>query len=510
MRSGKDIEELVRNVSVETNKKTDEAVFQSVQSKFDQAKQGKGGTTHKVGSTWALRASIAAAVIITAGLLIHNHNPARVEGPQIQDKVARTTTGPVIAVTGGRPMAKYEKVLASRYLVESITTDFDDSHTIELLQTHPAPLSEMTSGDFAWFEHFDHVQIVAQHNLELMEGMSLTRPWIEGYIARVRFTGVKSKTVRNVIEPRTWQSEPVEGHLTDWEIVRVLRGQWAEDVSQLSLFAHGEDELAWILQMPVGSEGIIVFRRVGAELYFVNGLHYAGDPDAADKLDADEAQISGTAPPDYGNMSPLGRSIQRGDIEEVKRLIEKEPDINARDNLGRTPLGYAAQSGNTELIKLLIDAGADVNTRGHDGWVPLIWASENGHLEAATLLVEMGTDVNAADDRGETPLIWAAWKGHVELASLLIEKGANVNEANVAGGIPGGIALHDAVYGGHKEMVELLVSAGADVNARSKNGKTPLGLAIDGRNEEITELLRKAGATDTGGDDAESEIRQDK
>ena len=59
--------------------------------------------------------------------------------------------------------------------------------------------------------------------------------------------------------------------------------------------------------------------------------------------------------------------------------------------------------------------------------------------------------------------------------------------------------LHRAAYRGRKEIAELLIAKGADVNALSvllaavPNGKTPLDWAIEYKQTETADLLRKHG-----------------
>ena len=53
--------------------------------------------------------------------------------------------------------------------------------------------------------------------------------------------------------------------------------------------------------------------------------------------------------------------------------------------------------------------------------------------------------------------------------------------------------MHGAAFHGHKEVVELLIAQGADVNAKNKDVETPLDRAIQLKESEIADLLRKHG-----------------
>jgi len=123
----------------------------------------------------------------------------------------------------------------------------------------------------------------------------------------------------------------------------------------------------------------------------------------------------------------------------------------------------------------------------------LLDAAESGNIEAVKQQLAAGTNVNAKDDAfsGETPLHWAAENGHKEIVELLIASGADVSAKTSRK--DGWTPLHDAAKYGHKETIELLIAKGADMNANSDDYGTPLNWAINGRQAETINFLRKHG-----------------
>ncbi|HUU17636.1 MAG TPA: ankyrin repeat domain-containing protein [Sedimentisphaerales bacterium] len=248
-----------------------------------------------------------------------------------------------------------------------------------------------------------------------------------------------------------------------------------------------------------------------------------------------------------GAYISLHTAARQGLQEDLKKLIEKGADVNAKDSSGRTPLHYAASEGYKEIIELLLENGADVNIRvkyynltaaeiamnnNHNKVVELLIAKGADisplHLaiymkdEAkAKSLIEGGADVNERTPYGTTPMHGAVDAGLKDIVELLIAKGADVNVRTPYGTTPMHRAveglkdivelliakgadvnsrdnwswtpLHSAVYG-HNEIVELLIAKGANVNARDEAGRTPLWYAQDEGHTKIVELLRKHGA----------------
>ena len=110
-----------------------------------------------------------------------------------------------------------------------------------------------------------------------------------------------------------------------------------------------------------------------------------------------------------------------------------------------------------------------------------IWdAVKTRNIEAVKQHLDAGTDVNWMDEDEYTPLDFAIFNKDNEIAELLSEYGGKHG------------TIHSAAYAGNNEAVKEFLSAGVDVNVKG-GGRTPLDLAIQFRNTETAELLRKHG-----------------
>ena len=93
----------------------------------------------------------------------------------------------------------------------------------------------------------------------------------------------------------------------------------------------------------------------------------------------------------------------RGNTNELRRLLDRGVNVNARDRYERTPLHLVAEYGHTETVRLLLDRGADPNKRDVFGYTPLHSAAEGGRFETVRLLLDRGADPDALDEDGLTP-----------------------------------------------------------------------------------------------------------
>jgi len=96
-----------------------------------------------------------------------------------------------------------------------------------------------------------------------------------------------------------------------------------------------------------------------------------------------------------------------GELEEVKKLLEKGADPLAKDGRENTSLSEAAVQGHLETVRYLLDwkapIGSDPNAHGSDGRTALHRAAFQGHQEVVQLLLERGSDPRTKDRQGELP-----------------------------------------------------------------------------------------------------------
>ena len=130
---------------------------------------------------------------------------------------------------------------------------------------------------------------------------------------------------------------------------------------------------------------------------------------------------------------------------------------------------------------------------------------KKANIEAIKQHLAAGTDINTKDNRdgGKSPLMHAVFWGHKEIAQLLISNGADID---LADNTAEATSFHYSVLGHDWEptedrysIIEMLIESGADVNAIANKGRitisggTPLDMAIESKQVEIADLLRKHG-----------------
>lgn len=238
-----------------------------------------------------------------------------------------------------------------------------------------------------------------------------------------------------------------------------------------------------------------------------------GHDEIADYLIENGANIKLTLDPN--KQTPLHFAARFGRTNIIKKLLQKDVDVNAKDFAARTPIFYAILRGHKEAAELLIEKGADTNLKDSDGDNLIVIAGTNFHtefipflkskgitytiFEAAaignlddikTMLKEDPKLINAQDELQNTPLQCAAVKGQMETVEYLLNNGADINTKNKWGTTP----LHRAAISGKKDVVEFLIKKGLSPDVTDNNGNTPLYRVVTRNMPEMAAFLIKLGA----------------
>ena len=204
--------------------------------------------------------------------------------------------------------------------------------------------------------------------------------------------------------------------------------------------------------------------------------------------------------------TPLHDAAQNGDVSEVKALLAKGADVNAKVWPGYTPLHTAARYGHVAVAKELLSNGAEIDAKSTKGYTPLHLAAFKGHLDVVKELLTKGAQIDAKNKYVDwTPLHLAARYGHVAVAKELLSNGAEIDAKSTKGHTP----LHLAALYGHADVVKELLSNGAEVDAKNKYGNTPLHLAAKyGYVAVVKMLLSKGAQLDAKNNDGETPLHK--
>jgi len=86
----------------------------------------------------------------------------------------------------------------------------------------------------------------------------------------------------------------------------------------------------------------------------------------------------------------LCMNAANGDLDQVRRLVNANVFVNARDYDGRTALHLAAASGRQRVVEFLVERGADISAQDRWQETPLHEAVRNGHSGIVAYLKSRG------------------------------------------------------------------------------------------------------------------------
>lgn len=136
-------------------------------------------------------------------------------------------------------------------------------------------------------------------------------------------------------------------------------------------------------------------------------FHVAEDQNHAERI---QQQIDNDR---TDRQTRLIAAVSKGNLKEVRSLLQNGAKVNALSEDSRTALSAAALNGHFEIAKLLIDRGATVSRPNRDGNTPLHAAAFFCRHEIVELLLENGASVTKQNNRKESSLdvVTTNWSG---------------------------------------------------------------------------------------------------
>ena len=176
-------------------------------------------------------------------------------------------------------------------------------------------------------------------------------------------------------------------------------------------------------------------------------------------------------------------AVEKGDLAEVRRLLDEGVSANSRGGIRASALELAASDGRFELVELLMSRGATATNQA------LQWAVQKGDVRIVQKLLANGAEARSKDSNGVSALFFAVSGGRTGVTGFLLDP---INKR------PKPTSPPKAEY---RILIQMLVEKGADVNEKflgsnSKPGfgTTPLMVAAAFGDDETYQYLLYLGA----------------
>jgi ankyrin repeat protein len=213
-----------------------------------------------------------------------------------------------------------------------------------------------------------------------------------------------------------------------------------------------------------------------------------------------------------------------GDLNTVKRLVNKDPSIVRCNYAYRTPLYFAVRENRLEIARFLLEHRADqlslavgdsfldiTRDRGYGEMEKLLeanlasaqGASPKGEPIAAAIrerdlakvrsLLDASPELlHAGDGRSNQPIHWAVMTRQIEMIDELLERGADINAARFDGARPIHLTNGDYNYRGWRDVPKEVTATPQEIldHLRSRGAYVDINTAASiGDLERVRELL---------------------
>lgn len=213
-----------------------------------------------------------------------------------------------------------------------------------------------------------------------------------------------------------------------------------------------------------------------------------------------------------------------GDLDTVKRLVNKDPSIVRCHYAYRTPIYFAVRENQIEAASFLLEHGADplslavgdslldiTRDRGYSEMEQLLEASfatthgaspkgepiaaairERDLLKVRGLLDASPELLHAGDKRSNQPIHWAVMIRQIDMIDELLERGADINAARFDGARPIQLTNGDYTYRGWRDVPKDIATTPQEVldHLRTRGAYVDINTAAStGDLERVRELL---------------------
>lgn len=183
-------------------------------------------------------------------------------------------------------------------------------------------------------------------------------------------------------------------------------------------------------------------------------------------------------------LTPLSLAAIEGHRDMVEFLLERNANVEARDNNGTTPLSWATRAFRATVVDLLLEHDAFIESRNNQGRTALLDAVEVRQRPKDTLyaneavvevLLNHGANAEVKDNDGMTPLLWAvrnSWEGVIK---RLLEHNVKTDCRNQ----DGRTAWQLAEFLGEKTVIIQFLKHDTDTNFEQNWSRTSLSEAAE-------------------------------
>ncbi|WAC12585.1 ankyrin repeat domain-containing protein [Dyadobacter pollutisoli] len=222
-------------------------------------------------------------------------------------------------------------------------------------------------------------------------------------------------------------------------------------------------------------------------------------------------------------------AAQNGDIDTIKKLLEKDSGLIRGAFDYRTPISFAVQENQLETVAYLLQKGANPIESGTNDTLLQI-AKDRGYPEMQALLEkvlnkphdsaageEMGKairsrdvnavrkllesnveNLNAVDDRGNQPIHWAVMTRNPEMIDLVLSFGADIDKKRPDGARPIQLTNGDYHYRGWRDVPDDVTLKPNDIYLHLKSRGAYVNMCVAclrGEEARVRELLNEDPAS---------------